>query len=118
MLSWEELQQRPEIVGNIDWQMTPAQAFEAYQIKSTQARRGLEAVHYFYLSTWRGENRVILVRRTYVDSQEVAQAPAPPELVARAAAEGQGQDMPRGQLPLSPELRGWLRRELGLEASP
>lgn len=115
MLSWEELKQRPDITREIDWEMTPAQAFEAYQIKSTQAQRGLEAVYYFYLSTWRGENKVLLVRRTHVDSQEVAQAPAPPELAAAAAREGQGQDMPRGQLALSPELRLWLRRELGLE---
>ncbi|MCF8042682.1 MAG: hypothetical protein K9K65_08040 [Desulfarculaceae bacterium] len=115
MLSWEELKTRPEIVGNIDWEITPAQAFEAYQIKSTTARRGLEAVYYFYLSTWRGENKVLLVERTYVDSQEVAQAPAPAELVEAAAQEGEGQDMPRGQLPLSRALKQWLRRELGLE---
>lgn len=114
MLSWEELKRHPEITRKIDWEITPAQAFEAYQIKSAQALRGLEAAYYFYLSTWRGENKVLLVRRTYVQSQEVAQAPAPPELVAEAAAEGEGRDMPRGQLPLSPALRQWLRRELGL----
>lgn len=117
MLTWEELKKRPEIVGKIDWEITPAQAFEAYQIKSTSAQRGLEAVYYFYLSTWRGENKVLLVKRTYVDSQEVAQAPAPGDLVEAAAREGEGRDMPRGQLALSPELRQWLRRELGLEAS-
>lgn len=116
MLTWEELKERPEIVGRIDWEITPAQAFEAYQIKSVRALRGLEAVYYFYLSTWRGENKVLLVQRSHVDSREVAQAPAPPELVAAAARQGAGQDMPRGQLALSAELKQWLRRELGLEA--
>ncbi|MCB2192735.1 MAG: hypothetical protein KQI62_14290 [Deltaproteobacteria bacterium] len=115
MLSWQELKNRPDIVGKIDWEITPAQAFEAYQIKSTTPRRGLEKVYYFYLSTWRGENKVLLVQRTYVDSQEVAQAPAPADLVEAAAQEGEGQDMPRGQLALSPALRQWLRAELGLE---
>jgi hypothetical protein len=115
MLSWRELKARPEIVGAIDWEITPAQAFEAFQIKSTTAQRGLGTVYYFYLSTWRGENQVLLVERTYVDSQEVARAPVPEELVQAAARAGEGQDMPRGQLALSPEIKGWLRRELGLE---
>ena len=117
LLSWDELKQRREITGRIDWDITPAAAFEAFQIKSSQAHRhrGLGEVYYFYLSTWRGERRVVLVRRTYVDSQEIAVAPAPADLVERAAAAGQGEDMPRGQLPLTPELRQWLRRQLGLE---
>ncbi len=116
MLTWEELKARPDITGRIDWEITPAEAFEAYQIKSVEAHRhrALGEAYYFYLSTWRGENRVLLVRRTYVDSQEIAEAPAPAELVARAAREGEGQDMPRGQLPLSPELKDWLAAELGL----
>lgn len=57
---------------------------------------------------------MLLVRRTYTDSEEISQAPAPAELVQAAALAGEGQDMPRGQLPLSPELKDWLRGELGL----
>lgn len=116
MLSWPELKKRPDLVGRIDWEITPAQAFAAYQIKSTSAQRGLEPVYYFYLSTWRGENKVLLVERTYGDSREVAQAPVPAALVEAAARQGEGQDMPRGQLALSPAIRQWLRRELSLES--
>lgn len=114
-LSWEELKARPDILGRIDWEITPAQAFEAYQIKSSEAHRhrGLGEVYYFYLSVWRGERRVLLVRRTFTASEEVAEAPAPAGLMERAAGEGEGRDMPRGQLPLSPELKDWLRDELG-----
>ena len=115
MITWEELKQRPDITGRIDWEITPAQAFEAFQIKSTEAHRhprGLGEAYYFYLSTWRGERRVVLVRRTYVDSEDIAEAPAPAALVERAAEEGEGQDMPRGQLPLTPGLKDWLRAEL------
>ena len=90
MLSWEELKNRPDIVGKIDWEITPAQAFEAYQIKSTTAQRGLETVYYFYLSTWRGENKVLLVERTYVDSQEVSQAPAPTRAGGGGGPPGRG----------------------------
>jgi len=116
MMTWEELKQRPDITGRIDWEITPAQAFEAYQIKAPEAHRhrGLGEVYYFYLSTWQGENRVRLIRRTYVDSEDIAEAPAPAGLVERAASEGVGRDMPRGQLPLGPELRDWLQGELGL----
>ena len=115
-MTWDQLKARPDLVRRIDWEITPAQAFEAFQIKSTQAHRhrGLGEVYYFYLSTWRGERRVVLVERTYTASQEMAEAPAPAALMERAARQGEGQDMPRGQLPLSPELKDWLQKELGL----
>ncbi|MCF8034813.1 MAG: hypothetical protein K9K66_19150 [Desulfarculaceae bacterium] len=115
MMTWDQLKARPDLIGRIDWEITPAQAFEAFQIKSTEAHRhrGLGEVLYFYLSTWRGERRVLLIERTYTSSEELAEAPAPAELMERAALAGEGQDMPRGQLPLSPELTGWLRKELG-----
>lgn len=116
LLSWQELKNSPPIIGLIDWEMTPAQAFEAYQIKSIDAwkHRGLEDVYYFYVSTWQGRGQVILVRRTMVDSQEIAVAPAPETLVAACLAAGDGQQYPRGQLPLDEPLRQWLRAELGL----
>ncbi|MEW5914307.1 MAG: DVU0772 family protein [Thermodesulfobacteriota bacterium] len=118
MLTWDELKRRPEIIRAIDWQITPAQAFAAYQIKSPGAwqQRDLGPVYYFYLSTWRGENRVLLVRRGYTESETMAEAPAPAELVAALAARAAGTDMPRGQVALDEPLKVWLRRELGLQA--
>ena len=115
-LSWAQLKARPDMVGKIDWEITPAQAFEAFQIKSAKAHRhrGLGQVYYFYLSVWRGERRVLLVERTYTDSRDIAEAPAPAGLMEQAAQAGAGQDMPRGQLALSPELKDWLRGELGI----
>lgn len=116
MIPWPELKQRRDITSQIDWEMTPAQAFEAYQIKSANAwrQRDLADVIYFYVSTWKGQGQVLLVRRTMVDSQELAQAPAPEALVAACLAENDGQQYPRGQLPLDEPLRAWLRTELGL----
>ncbi|RJX29008.1 MAG: hypothetical protein C4525_15220 [Desulfarculus sp.] len=118
MLTWDELKQRPEIIRAIDWQITPAQAFQAYQIKSPGAwrQRDLGEVYYFYLSTWRGERRVLLVRRGYTQSETIAQAPAPAGLVAALAVRSAGADMPRGQVALDQPLKDWLRRELGLQA--
>ncbi len=114
MLTWDELKREKQILDLIDWDITPAQAFESYQIKSTGSwrNRGLEDVYYFYLSVWQGRGRVVLVRRTFVHSEEIAEAPAPNGLVDAAMAEMDGRDYPRGQLPLNDELRQWLIAEL------
>jgi hypothetical protein len=114
MLDLAELKARRDLVGSIDWEITPRQAFEAYQLRSAglSAYRSLQPVHYFYLSTWRGENRVLLVRRDYLDSETVAEIDAPAELVAGCLEELGGQEMPRGQLPLNQALRDWLRDQL------
>ncbi len=115
MLGLEELKRDRDLVASIDWEMTPRRAFETYQLKSVDnwRHRSLEAVHYFYLSTWKGTPRLFLVRRTLKESQEIAEIQAPSELVAACAAGQEGEDMPRGQLPLDPALRDWLRSELG-----
>ncbi|MCB2188861.1 MAG: hypothetical protein KQJ78_20775 [Deltaproteobacteria bacterium] len=116
MLTWDELKQNREIINSIDWEVTPREMFEAYQLKSpgNWKYRSLPEVCYFYLSSWRGENKVILMKRGYVHSEEIAEAPAPPELVAAAVAKFEGEDLPRGQLPLDEPLRTWLQKELGV----
>jgi hypothetical protein len=79
MRAWDEVRQDRELIAAIDWEMTPALAFEVFQLKSAEAwrHRGLDQAVYFYLSTWRGENRVYLVRRSLKESEELAAAPAP-----------------------------------------
>ena len=116
MLSLEELKKDRDLVAAIDWEMTPRQAFEAYQLKSVDnwKHRSLGTVHYFYLSTWKGRPRLFLVRRSLKQSQEIAEIQAPEHLVAACAAAQEGQDMPRGQLPLDDSLRDWLRGQLGV----
>lgn len=115
MLDLEGLKARPDLVARIDWEITPAEAFDIYQLKGLEGwrHRGRGPVVYFYLSTWRGENRVLLVERDITRSRELAEIAAPAGLVEAAAAAGFGQDNPRGQLPLSPELKDWLQRALG-----
>ena len=79
----------------------------------TGGARDLPEVVYFYLSTWQGKNRMILVRRRYVESEELAEIALPPELEAEVEAAGQGEQYPRGQLPLTDKLKEWLQGELG-----
>lgn len=114
MLSLEELCQRPELVQEIDWEITPRQAFEAYQLRSVDNWRhgSLDPVLYFYVSCWRGENKVFLLRRSLKHSEDVAQVEAPPEMVAACCSSQEGEMMPKGQAMLSDELRAWLQAKL------
>lgn len=114
MLTWEELRQRRDIISAIDWDMTPRQAFEAFQIKGAEGwrHRGQEQTYYFYLSTWRGEVKVYLMHRSLKHSEEIALAPVPPELAQALAARDDGQQMARGQMAIGEPIRQWLRQEL------
>ena len=114
MLDLNGLKREKELLAAIDWDMTPKEAFESYQLRSAGNWRSkdLPEVVYFYLSTWQGKNRVMLVRRHYVESEELAELALPPELESEVEAAGQGEQYPRGQLPLTGKLRDWLQREL------
>ncbi len=114
LLDLAGLKARPDLLAAIDWDMTPRQAFEIFQLKGAEGwrHRGLAETVYFYLSTWQGERRLLLVSRSHLASQELAQIEAPPALLEACAAAGQGQDMPRGQLALDEPLRAWLMEEL------
>ncbi len=116
MLTWDELRGRRDIIAAIDWQMTPQEAFESYQLKGREGwrARSLPQVYFFYLSVWRGQAKVLLVRRAIKDSEEIAEAPVPADLRAALAARAEGEQMPRGQIALDQAIRDWLRAELGV----
>jgi hypothetical protein len=116
MLDLAGLKNHPEIIAAIDWEMTPRRAFEAYQIKSpgNWRHRGLAEVYYFYLSLWRGESKLLLVKKGYVETEEIAEIAPPADLAARCAEACRGEEMPRGQCALDEPLKKWLRAELGL----
>lgn len=114
LLTWPELRQRRDIIAAIDWELTPREAFEAYQIKGPEGwrHRGRGESYYFYLSTWRGEAKVYLMRRSLKHSEEIALAPVPPEMAQALALRDDGQQMPRGQMAIDQAIRQWLRQEL------
>lgn len=109
------LKQRPDLIAAIDWDMTPREAFEIFQLKGAEGwrHRGLTETVYFYLSTWQGARRLVLVKRSHVASQEMAEIAAPAALVEACAKAGEGEDMPRGQVAVSGALKAWLRERLG-----
>lgn len=116
MLDWEQIKQDRDLINSIDWEITPREAFESYQLRSKDnwRARNLPEVVYFYLSTWKGEPKVLLVQRRYIESEELAQAPVPEDLVAACAARQDGEQLPRGQAPIDQAIKSWLQKELGL----
>jgi hypothetical protein len=114
LLTWDQLGRERALVAAIDWEMTPALAFEVFQLKSAEAwrHRGQDEALYFYLSTWQGENRVYLVRKSLRQSEIIAEAPVPADLIQARAAEAAGQDNPRGQLPPGEAIKAWLKNQL------
>jgi len=115
MLGLEELKADPQLVAQIDWHITPQEAFETYQLKSPGNWRGgnLPPVYYFYISTWQGqEPRLFLVQRSLKHSEEIAEIQAPPELLRAAVAAQDKAMVPKGQAAISRELRDWLQERL------
>jgi len=113
-MTFAELKKNREITGQIDWDLTPQQAFEAYQIKSINSwkYRNLPPVYYFAVSAWEGRARVVLIRRSLKDSQEIAEIPVPADLVAACLGQGQGEPAPSGHHPIDQAIRDWLAAEL------
>lgn len=116
MRDWADIKQDKRIISLIDWDITPQEAFEAYQIKSINGwkQRALADVYYFVVSVWRGDAKLFLVRRTYRDSEEEAEIPVPRDLLAACLNE-QGGGAPRvAHYPVSEAIKQWLKGELGV----
>lgn len=116
MLTFEELKRRKDIISRIDWEMTPQKAFEDYQLKSIDAwkKRSLPETFYFCIYVFQGESKVVLVKRSLKQSEEIAEIPAPPELVAACLERQGGDSPPHGHYAIDEALRVWLWNELGL----
>jgi hypothetical protein len=115
VLSLQELKADPDLVAQIDWYITPQEAFETYQLKSPGNWRGgnLAPVIYFYISTWQDqEPRLFLIRRSLKHSEELAEIEAPPGLLQNAARAQAGAMVPKGQAAIDEPLRKWLQQAL------
>ena len=114
MLTIEELRERRDIIEAVDWDLTPQEAFQAYQIKSIDAwkYRSLPDVYYFYISVWQNEASVVLVKRTIKDSEEIAVLPLPQDMVTATLPHQPGKPIPHGQYPIDQHIKAWLREAL------
>ena len=116
MLTFDELKERRDIIEAIDWNLTPQEAFQAYQIKSIDAwkHRAPADVYYVYISVWQNEASVVLVKRTVKDSEEIAILPVPQDLVTASLPHQPGKPIPHGQYPLDQGIRNWLNKAFNL----
>lgn len=99
-----------------DWDLTPQEAFQKYQIKSIDAWKHSSPpdVYYFYISVWRGENRVVLVKRTLKDSDIIQEIALPAHMVDACLAREGGDKVRSGQYAVDDGIRAWLQARLGI----
>lgn len=118
MISFEDLKRDKALQAQIDWDLTPQQAFQAYQIKSIDSirYRSLPDAYYFCLYVYQGQTQLALVKRTLKDTEEICIIPAPADLIAATLENQGGAKAPTGQYAMGPALTEWIRRELGLSA--
>ncbi|MBW2621963.1 MAG: hypothetical protein JRD68_03585 [Deltaproteobacteria bacterium] len=116
MTDWENLKNNKELLAGIDWDLTPQEAFQKYQIKSINAwKHGSPPdVYYFYVSVRRGDKRVVLVKRTLKHTEIIHEIPVPVHLVEACLTEQAGNNPRSGQYDIDNSIRAWLLEKLGL----
>ena len=79
MLRLNELIQKPDLLGQIDWDLNPQEAFEMYQVKSKDSwkYRHLPEVLHFYVDASKGKAEVFLMRRSLKSAEDIALIPVP-----------------------------------------
>ena len=114
MMNLDELRKEKDIVANIDWDMTPQEAFQKYQVKSIDGwkYRDLDDVYYFYIDVWKGEARVFLMKRGLKSAEDVAEADVPGDLLKECVKRNAGDPPSRGQYPIDSRIKQWLMEQL------
>ena len=114
MIEFARLKQEKGILKAIDCELTPQEAFEAYQIKSPKGwtYRSLPEVYYFVIQVFKQEADVLLVKRTLKDSEEICLIPAPESLVSDCVARQGGDQPPHGQYAIDEPIKEWLQAQL------
>lgn len=114
MIEFEHLSRHKDILKGIDWDLTPQEAFEAYQIKSPKGwtYRSLPDVYLFVIYVYKQEAKVILMKRTLKDSEEICLIPVPEPLVSACVTRQGGDIAPHGQYAIDEPIKEWLRIQL------
>lgn len=114
MMNLSELKTRRDLLGRIDWEMTPQEAYETFQLKTPEGwrRRGASDSLFFCIDVWAGEKRLLLIHRTMLDSEELAEIEAPAALLEACLAAQAGSNPSKGKHPLDQPLADWLKAAL------
>lgn len=120
MLDLEGVRSDRDLVGAVDWEMTPETAVETFLEWGTGwARKGRSVVNagqgslYFVIYDWEDPPQVTLIRRDTRGMEEIAKIPVPGELV-RQSIEEAGRKPGVGVYAPGEPLKDWLKRELGV----
>lgn len=118
MWDLDELRRHKDIVGQIDWEMTPETAVETYlewgtgwSRKESHMSHSDQLSYYFVVYNWELPLKVTLVRRDVRDMEEIAQIQAPEDLVQGTIDEG-GRKPGVGVYAISESLKTWLKGAL------
>jgi hypothetical protein len=114
----DELNGHRDIIGQIDWEMTPETAVETYLEWGTGwSRKGSYVSHpdqqsyYFVVYNWESPLQVTLVRRDAKEMEELAKIRAPEDLIQGTIDAG-GRKPGVGVYAVSEDLKGWLKGAL------
>jgi len=113
-----ELKRHREIIGAIDWDMTPEKAVETYlewgtgwSRKGDSLRQPGQESLYFVIYDWEQPPQVTLVQRDVSGAREIAKIQVPEELLRRAVEQG-GRKPGVGVYAITDEIKEWLQIQL------
>ena len=115
MMDLESLKSRPEILSEINWEMTPLEAVEMFDHRARgmhqrlQVRNPGQRYYFFCVDNWHEAPRLVLKERSVKESRVTAQIQAPAQLLEECVQEHGGR---QGLFPLTEALAGWLRKRL------
>jgi len=116
MMGLAEIQNRPEITSDIDWEMTPEEAVTLYLEWGNNWSHGKHLIRsksdrslYFVINTWEDPPRIYLIQRNSEEAVELAMIEMPESLRDRFLASVGHR---KGVYALSEEIKAWLEKRL------
>lgn len=116
IMGLEKLRTRPDLVDQIDWEMTPEEAVRLYLEWGNNWASGNyvirsrhDVTHYLVVYTWEDPPVIYLIRRNCEEARELARIEMPGWLSRRFLEE---MGFNKGIYPVRGEVRQWLEGQL------
>ena len=115
MMHIDELKRNKDIIGSIDWDMTPEEAVTLYLEWGNNWAHGYvirskaDFTNYFIVYAWDAEPVIYLIRRNSEAAEELAEIKMP-ENIKEWFMESIGHN--KGVYAVEGEVRNWLEKEL------
>jgi hypothetical protein len=115
MMTLEEIKQKPELIDEINWEMTPEEAVRLYLEWGNNWARGdgfvirskSDFTTYFVVNCWNKPYYIYLIRRNSDEAQELARFELPRRFEKDVCEL-------KGIYALDADARAWLKQELGV----